>query len=84
MIKLLAKFICGVLDSSAALEARRQIIAATFEAFENHHVNEVFETHRLLGQFAERVYDQSSPTQAQCLREWKEHINTWLGGLRLG
>ena len=84
MIRVLANFFYGVLDSGAPLKARRQIFAITLKAFEEHHVEAVFETHKQLGRFAELKFDKRSRDQARRYREWKEHINAWLGGFRRG
>ena len=84
MIRVLANFFYGVLDSGAPLKARRQIFAITLKAFEEHHVEAVFETHRQLGRFADLRFDKKSSDQARRYREWNKHINTWLGGFRRG
>ena len=84
IVRVLANFFCGVLDSGAPLKARRQLFAISLKAFEEHHVDAVFEIHRQLGLFAEHIYDKSSHAQARRHGEWKEHINTWLGGFRRG
>lgn len=84
MIRVLANFFFGVLDSGAPLKARRQIFATALKAFEKHHVDAVFETHKQLRLFAELTFDKKSRTQARRHREWKEHIYTWLGGLKRG
>jgi hypothetical protein len=84
MIGLLAKFLHSVLNTNAPRQARRQIFAATLKAFEEQHITEVFETHRLLSIFAENAFDKNTPAQARCYIEWKEHINTWLGRFKRG